>query len=186
VSIIVSGAVVSTNQVNVAGVASTLPARSIALTSNVWLVSERPGYVAGLVHAANPPPSSWHSVVLPASVAWNANVADVWLVGLAGVLVIDGAGGGAVSTTQVKLAGVASVLPAASVAVTVNVWLPAARPLYEAGLVQAAAAPPSRTHWNVEPASVEWNVKEAEVELVGLVGPLSITVSGATVSTVQV
>ena len=38
----VSGATVSTVHARLAGVASTLPARSIARTSNVWMPSERP------------------------------------------------------------------------------------------------------------------------------------------------
>jgi hypothetical protein len=79
----------------------------------------------GLVQAANPAPSSWHSNVLPASVEVKLKLAEVAFVGLAGVAVMD-VSGAAVSIVQVKLAGVASVLPAGSVARTWKVWLPAA------------------------------------------------------------
>ncbi|MCB9573238.1 MAG: hypothetical protein H6709_14225 [Kofleriaceae bacterium] len=41
-SIVTSGATLSTVQVYVAGVASTLPAPSVARTWNVWLPSARP------------------------------------------------------------------------------------------------------------------------------------------------
>ena len=49
------------------------------------------------------------------------------LLGLAGVFV-SVVSGAVRSTVQVKLAGVASVLPAPSMARTGKVWLPAARP----------------------------------------------------------
>ena len=76
---------------------------------------------------AQTPPSSWHSKVEPGSVAVNENDALVAFVGSAGVEVID-VSGGVVSIVQVKLAGLASVLPAGSVARTSTVWEPAARP----------------------------------------------------------
>ena len=64
----------------------------------------------------------------PLSVEVNEKLALVEFVGFAGfaVIVVSGA---VVSTVQVKLAGVASVFPAASVAFTWKVWLPSARPL---------------------------------------------------------
>ena len=69
--------------------------------------------------------------------------------------------GGVVSvgvvTVQVRVAGVGSVLPAASVAVAVKVWLPSARPVsvVPSGGQVAGALAASRAHWNVELASVE-------------------------------
>jgi hypothetical protein len=84
---------------------------------------------------------------------------------------------------HVNDAGVVSALPAASVAATVNVWLPAARPVIERGLVQAAAAPPSITQLNVLGVSDEVNEKFAVVWFVGFVGFAVIVVFGATVST---
>jgi hypothetical protein len=73
--------------------------------------------------AAAPP--SIVQLNVPASVEVNEKFAVVLLVGLVGcaVIVVFGA---TVSIVQVKLAGVASVLPAASVARTWNVWLPSA------------------------------------------------------------
>ncbi len=73
----------------------------------------------------NGAPSSLHSKVLPALVAVKPKLALVLLVvsgGLA-VIVVSGA---VVSMVQVKLAGVASTLPAGSMARTWKVWLPAA------------------------------------------------------------
>jgi hypothetical protein len=87
---------------------------------------------------------------------------------------------------QVKLAGVASVLPAASVAATVKVWLPPASAEYAFGLVQLVAAAPSSEHPNVLGDSVEVNEKFAVVWFVGFVGLAVIVVFGATLSTVHV
>jgi hypothetical protein len=60
------------------------------------------------------------------------------LLGLA-VIVVSGA---VKSIVHVKLAGVPT-FPIASVPRTANVWLPAASPVYEVGLVHAAKALPS-------------------------------------------
>ena len=49
------------------------------------------------------------------------------LVGLLAVVVIETTVGGVVSTVQVKLAGLASVLPRLSLARTWKVWLPPVR-----------------------------------------------------------
>src|SRR5215210_8871081 len=57
---VTAGAAASTVHVNAAGVPSTLPAPSIARTSNRWLPSERPEYVFGLVQSLKPAASSWH------------------------------------------------------------------------------------------------------------------------------
>ena len=66
--------------------------------------------------------------MLPVSVAVKLKLALVLLVadGGAAVMLVSGA---TVSTVQEKLAGVGSVLPAASVARTWKVWLPEAKPL---------------------------------------------------------
>ena len=72
VVIVVSGAAVSTVNARVAGVASALPAASVARTENVY-VAVRPVvvYACGDVHAAYVPApagvSSLHSNVAPAS-----------------------------------------------------------------------------------------------------------------------
>src|SRR5207248_7119835 len=74
--------------------------------------------------------------------------------------------GTAVSTVQLQVAGVASALPAASIACTWKVCAPAARPLNALGDVQAVKvglSPPSIAHWNVEPACVEVKPNDAPV-----------------------
>jgi hypothetical protein len=76
-----------------------------------------------LVKAA---PSKLHSKLEDPSLELKVNVALVSLVGSVGPesIVVSGA---AVSTVQECEAGVGSVLPAGSVALTSNVWLPSAR-----------------------------------------------------------
>ena len=77
-------------------------------------------------------------------------------------------------------------MPAASVAFTLNVWLPSARPVNDAGLVQAEKPPASSSHLKVEPPSVDVKLKLAEVELLGFDGLAVMEVFGATVSIVHV
>ena len=80
--------------------------------------------VSGLVQGVQLPPSMRHSKVEPPSEELKAKVGVVFpdgLEGLESMVVL----GGVRSTVQVWLAGVASVLPAASVARTSKVWLPA-------------------------------------------------------------
>src|SRR5204863_9610939 len=98
--------------------------------------------VCGLVQGLQLPASTRHSKVEPGSLELNANV---------GVASLSSAGGaesivvfGAVrSTVHVRLAGVASVFPAESVARTSKVWLPAPSAAVVKGLAQAAQPPPS-------------------------------------------
>ncbi len=139
----------------------------------------------GDVHDCQAPESSLHSNVEPASLDENANEAAADAVGPLGPepIVVSGA---TVSTVQVRAASVASMLPAASVARTRKVWSPCARPVSARGEVQVCQAPESSLHSNVAPVSSEAKPKLAEVEAVGPLGPESIVVSGATVSTVQV
>ncbi len=85
----------------------------------------------------------------PASVLVKLKLALRELVGFDGVAgrcVVSGAG---VSTVQVKLAGVASVLPAASMARTWKVWLPSAGRYSSAGEAQATKLPASSLHSKV-------------------------------------
>ena len=107
------------------------------------------------------------------------------MLGFAGPAVIE-VSGAAVSIVHVRLAGVGSVFPAASVAFTWKVWLPTARPVYAFGLVQPANAAPSRLHWKVEPDSLEEKLKLGLVELLGFAGLDVIVVSGGVVSIVHV
>jgi hypothetical protein len=125
---VVSGAAVSTVQVKVAGVASTLPAGSVARTLNVCEPLASPAYGFGLVQVVNPPLSSSHSKVEPGSLAVKEKLAEVLAVGSLGeaVMVVFGA---PVSTVHVNVAALASVLPAGSVARTAKVWDPSASAL---------------------------------------------------------
>ena len=78
------------------------------------------------MHALNGAPSTAHSKVLPVSLELNAKLALVELVEVAGAVTIVVCGA-VRSTVHVDCAGLASVLPAVSIARTRNVWLPAAR-----------------------------------------------------------
>ena len=189
-----AGALVSTVQVKEAGEASVLAASSVARTSNVRDPSASPSSVCELVQGVNPPPSSWHSKVrLPgrvtSSVPVNVNVAEVELDGSGGpeVILVSGGvvSGAVVSIVQVWEAGVASVLPAVSVARTSKVWEPSARASTVWGLEQEAKPPASSWHSKVEDSLAE-KVKVASAELEGSAGPESMVVSGSVVSTVQV
>ncbi len=71
------GGVVSTDQVRIAGVASVLPATSVARTRNSCAPAASPVYCLGELHAVNAAPSSEHSKLAPASSAENPKVAEV-------------------------------------------------------------------------------------------------------------
>ena len=79
------------------------------------------------MQAAHEPPSSLHSKVEPDSVEVKANVAVLDETVPVGPLVIE-VFGATLSTVHVRVAGVASTLPAASLARTENVCEPFARP----------------------------------------------------------
>ena len=93
--------------------------------------------------------------------------------------------GGVWSIDQVNSSGVASVLPASSVARTWKMWSPSARSVSSSGESQASHMPSSSLHSKVEFASLEENVKVASSDPVGSSGPSSIVVSGAVRSTVH-
>jgi hypothetical protein len=99
----------------------------MARTRKVWSPSASPARLSGLVHAPQAPPSSRHSNEEPASSEENSKVGAALELGSLGAtsMVVSGA---AESTVQAKLAGVASRLPAASLARTAKVWPPSARP----------------------------------------------------------
>ena len=107
--------------------------------------------VCGDVQPAKAAASTRHSNVAPASEE-NANVGVVSLSGLLGPLEIV-VSGAVVSTMNVCVAGLASVLPAASVARTWNVWLPSLSAASVCEDVHAANGALSTRHWNVAPAS---------------------------------
>src|SRR5260370_785454 len=115
---VVVGARGSIVQVELAGVASVLPAASVARTSKVWLPSLSAGEsVSGLEQAVQLPLSIRHSKAEPLSDELKVKVGVVLLEGLEGLesMVVLGA---VRSIVQVEPAGVASVLPAWSVART--------------------------------------------------------------------
>ena len=73
-SIVVCGAAVSTVKAREAGVGSTLPAGSVARTSNVCAPSASDAVVWAEVQEPQAPPSTRHSNVEPAWLAENVNV----------------------------------------------------------------------------------------------------------------
>ena len=183
-SIVVCGAAVSTVKLRDAGVGSTLPAGSVARTSNVWAPSASEAVVWAELQEAQAPASTRHSNVEPAWLAENVNVGVASFVGPDGPLSIVVCGA-AVSTVKLRDAGVASTLPAGSVARTSNVWAPSASEAVVWAELQEPQAPASTRHSNVEPA---WSAENANVgveSFVGPDGPLSIVVCGAAVSTVK-
>jgi hypothetical protein len=183
-SIVVCGAAVSTVKLREAGVASTLPAVSVARMSNVWAPSASAESVRGDVQAVHAPPSTRHSNVEPASVAVKPKLGDAVAVTPLGpdVIVVSGA---VASTVNEREAGVASTLPATSVALTSNVWPPSVSVAAVNGEVQLVHAPVSTRHWKVEPVSLEANWKPGVAELVSPDGPEEIVVCGAVTSTVN-
>ena len=87
----VSSATASIVQVKLAGVAS-VPCVSVARTWKVCDPSDRPVYGLGLVQAANPPASSWHSKV-EGAVALKVKDASAELLGSDGWVTIEVSGG---------------------------------------------------------------------------------------------
>lgn len=137
--------------------------------------------------------SSLHLNVEPGSLELKTNFA-LWLkviffgplvMVVSGGVVSDGPG---TATVNVRLAGVGSALPAASVATTANVCAPLASGAVVTGDEHGEYAAPSTLHWKVDPASLEVNANVA----VGVVivdpsaGPEVIVVSGGVASTVNV
>ena len=113
----------STVQVRVASVGSTLPAASVARTEKVCAPWASPVSARGEVQVCQAPSSSLHSKVEPASVELNEMLALVEATVPVGPepIVVSGA---TVSTVQVRVASVGSTLPAASVARTRKVCDP--------------------------------------------------------------
>lgn len=97
-----------------------------------------------------------------------------------------GGAGAVVSTIHVRVVGVGSVLPAASIARVARVCSPSASPVSSLGDRHAAQAPASSLHSNVDAASEEENAKLDDAEAVVPEGPERIVVSGATVSRANV
>jgi hypothetical protein len=87
----------------VAGVGSTLPARSVATTVKVWSPGARSEYSIGVLHSASGSASSLHSKVEPASAAnvKAAIVAPVWALGPERIRVSGGVVSGGALIVQV-------------------------------------------------------------------------------------
>ena len=73
-------------------------------------------------------------------------------------------------------------MPAASLALTLKVWEPLAKPVYVLGEEHALKAPLSREHSKEEPASEEEKVNVASLLLAFPEGPESMVVCGGVVS----
>ena len=140
------------------------------------------------MQVAKAAPSSEHSKVAGVSFAENAKLAEALAerAGGAESIVVSGAvvSGGA-TIVQSRCAGVASTFPAASMACTRKLCGPMASPVYVDGDEHAAKAAPSSEHWNVAGLSSAENPKVAAVASVVAPGPVSMVVSGTSVSTVQ-
>ena len=145
------GARVSTVIERLAGVASALPATSVARASKLCAPSASAAVVCGEVQAAKAAASTRHSNDDPASEA-NENVGVLSLVVPLGPAVIV-VSGGVVSTVNERVAGEASTLPEASFARTANVCAPSGNYVVVSGDVQAAKAAVSMRHSNIAPAS---------------------------------
>ena len=175
--IVVSGAVVSTVNVRVAGVGSTLPAASSARTRNVYVPSASGPSVRGEVQARrcrSPAGAVEPALERRARLAGERERGDAFVIVPVGprVIVVSGA---VVSTVNVRVAGVGSTLPAASVARTENVYVPSASEPRIRGEVHDAYVPvvapgPSSVHSNVAPVSVAENVNDGEFVVIVPVG----------------
>src|SRR6185436_13260887 len=167
-SIVVVGSVVSTVHVNDAGVESLFPTASTALTWNVCSPSERPVMCLGEEQLAeeNAAPSSEHSNGVVGcspllSAPENVNLIELNDVLLPPVMAVPPTPlgtvalfivvvGSPVSTVHVNDAGVESLFPTASTALTWNVCSPSERPVMSIGEEHPVVvnAPPSSEHSN--------------------------------------
>ncbi len=123
---VVSGVLTDTVKLRLAGDASALLLGSVEKTWKVWGPLPRVPVVWGVVHAVNGALSTRHWNVLPPSVEVKekSGVASLIVLPSAGPAVIEVSGGvvsGGPEIVKLRVAGEASVLPAASVAFTRNV-----------------------------------------------------------------
>src|SRR5262245_7548895 len=161
-SIVVLGATVSVVQVKLAGVGSVLPAPSTPRARKVCEPSGRlvSGIETGELQAAKAALSRLHWSVEAASVVIVNEAA--MLLGLLGVTV-NVVSGATVSTVQVNVAGVGSVLPIESVAATLKACGPSVTPLSVTGFEHAVATAPSREHLKVDGVFDETNTNWPDV-----------------------
>ncbi len=102
------------------------------------------------------------------------------------VMVVSGSGASGSTTSQVRVAGVGSVLPAASIARTRTVRWPGASVGRTSGLAQSVNDAPSRAHSNLTPDSLALNDTDAGPGEMVPAGPAVISVTGGVVSMRQV
>jgi methylmalonyl-CoA mutase cobalamin-binding subunit len=187
--IVVSGGVVSpevcTVQPRVAGVGSVLPEVSTALTATVCPPGVKEEKDSDSAQAFQEAESSLHSKLELLSLEEKSKLAVVDAVAPEGPATIDVLGGvvsPSARTVQLRLAGEASVLPAASVALTEKVCEPIVSELYSLGELQLLQGPESSLHSKLELLSLEAKPKLALVEVVAAAGPERIVVLGAVTS----
>ena len=137
-----------------AGVASTLPAASLARTAKVWRPKESFFSVFRLEQDRNDPPSTLQRKLDPALLEATLNVgvrSRVFFFGPETILVLGGSGAAGVWTVNACLAAVPS-LPAASVAFTAKVCEPSDSVEVVNGEAQVANVAPSTEHLKLAPA----------------------------------
>jgi hypothetical protein len=185
--VVSAGAPVSTVNERLAGDGSVLPATSVARTDTLCVPAASAAVVHGLVQSAHAPASARHSKTEFGSEAVNANVGVLSVVVRVGprLIVVSGAvasAGGVASTVKERVAGVAPVLPAASVARTETLCDPSLSVGVVHGLVQSAHAPASTRHSKTAFDSEAVKANVGVLSPVEPVGPELIVVSGGVVS----
>lgn len=165
-----------------AGLASTLPARSLARTRNAWRPASSPRYVVGEAQERQRLWSTRHWNRERASLERNRNLAAALGLRRRGpaVTLVFGA---VVSTVQLWLAVLA--LPAVSVASTTNVCRPSPRPSYRFGETHGDHGVSSMLHLRRE-APVEEKLRVPDLLEDAAAGPRIAGRLGGTVSTVHV
>src|SRR5215213_7724679 len=91
--------------------------------------------------------------------------------------------GGTASTVKERVAGEASWLRAGSIAFTAKIWAPSPNGDAVNGDEQEVNGTPSMLHWKVTGCSSASKVKVGVASAVVPVGPVTISVSGTTMST---
>ena len=154
-----------------------MPAASVARTVKLWLPSVRLLSWSGDVQLLYALPSTEHSNVELCSEEVKEKLGLGLFDGSDGcpVIVVSGA---TVSTVQVEVAGDWSTFPKVSVARTLKVWLPSARPPYVLGEAQLEKAAVSSLHSKVELGLEEVKEKLALALPEGFGGCDVIVVSG--------
>jgi hypothetical protein len=177
----VSGGVRSTVHEYDGGDDSVFETASVERTENVCDPVDRLLYVTGLVHEAKAPPSSEHSYVAAGSFALKVNVALLEFVSAAGPELIVEVGA---VVSIVHWYATEALLPAASVPVTVKLWVASARFVNANEPVHETGCAASSTH--VVVPSLVVNANEPLRALL-VAGGFDVSVTtGATVSTFHV